>query len=238
MATLTVTDLAAVPTGATAAVSGSAGGANTVYVQRVDGTAIGGGNWALGGTRTGDGAVSLSLAKGYYFAYCQTGTTAASPPVYFAVTDGLDAVATRCRRAIKATVQLVDLPCTANVYERWDERDRFGPRYPCVVLSTEGLQETELPYTQGLDDVGRPTQVLICDGGTGPFDTRRQDTYESWRQALMRPFRRLRLAGVPEVKWCEVEPGRILAESALKGLVVVSSFVIRTRTREPRGLGA
>ncbi|MDB5308142.1 MAG: hypothetical protein JWO38_2344, partial [Gemmataceae bacterium] len=48
MPSLAVTDLAN-GTGATATIAGSAGGANTVYVQLVTGT-IGSGSWSAAGT--------------------------------------------------------------------------------------------------------------------------------------------------------------------------------------------
>ena len=59
-------------TGATATISGStAGSANTVYTAPWTGA---GGNltWTASATRTGDGAVSLSLSNGFYLVYCES----------------------------------------------------------------------------------------------------------------------------------------------------------------------
>lgn len=57
-------------TGAVATISGSSpGSSNAVYTSPVP-SGSGALTWSLGGTRTGDGNVSLSLADGYYLAYC------------------------------------------------------------------------------------------------------------------------------------------------------------------------
>lgn len=239
--TLTIADDATIPTGAVATVSGAGSGSVVLYIQKVNGTIIGSFNWSVGGTRTGNGTIDLTLNVGYYFAYCTVDAAEVSTLVYFNVTNGQDSVATRCREAIKATIQLLDpvlYPCSVNVYTRWHPSDQINYEFPCVIMSTEGQRETELPYTQGLDDVGRPTLTIIADSAQTRFDPDSMPAYELWRQGIQRLFIRQRLSGVIECKWCEIEPANILNDADYKGMVVVSAFNIRVRTREPRGLGA
>ena len=140
MATLAVADVADGAT-ATATISSSSGGANIVYTQNVDGT-LGSGTWTNSGSRTGDGTVTLTLSKGYYWSYCTTGGTTLSNLVYFQVTSGLDAVIDRCYDAVKATLQLLNLPCTTRVY---DSQYALTPlvQYPCIVMTTEGARQTD-----------------------------------------------------------------------------------------------
>lgn len=68
-------------TGAVASIAGSsAGSTNAVYTSPVP-TGSGALVWSLGGTRTGDGAVPLSLNDGYYLAYCESTLAGlAAPP--------------------------------------------------------------------------------------------------------------------------------------------------------------
>lgn len=232
---LAIADSATKPTGATATISGSAGGTVAVYAARVDGQ-IGSANWSQVGSRTGDGAISLALAKGYYFAYAAEGGDV-SPLQYFVVTDGLDSVATRCRAAVRATIELLDLPCTRRIYEQWDALDDTNLLYPCVVLTTAGQSEQSGFYTASLDGIGRPILVLICDR-QDIKDPRPLPDYESWRQRIERAFRSQRLSGVIECRWCTVEPGQIAEEYRQRFQCVVSTLTIRVDTREPRGLGA
>lgn len=233
MATLSVVD-AADGTGATATISGSSGGSNTVYTQSVDGV-IGAGSWSLGGTRTGDGAVTLSLAKGYYFAYCLTGSTL-SGLSYFGVTDGLDPVPDRCFAAVKSRLQLLNLDCTVRVYDYTFAADP-AVKHPCTLLTTEGTRQTDEAALNGRDDWGHEIRVLIRDSGVA-FDEAMKARFRLWRQAITRAFQNQRLPGVIESVRCKVSPGPLLRQVPDLKRVAESELTVRCICREVRGLGA
>lgn len=234
MAALTITDNATTPTGVTATVSGSSGGANSVYVQAVTGQ-VGSGAWVLGGTRTGDGTVPLSLSRGYYFAYCLTAPATLSGLAYVAVTDGADAVPARCFAAVKATLQLLDLPFTARVYDHQFDGD-LNVTYPCTVLTTEDTRETDEAALNGRDDIGHRVRVLVKDV-VAKFDQAKKNTFLAWRQAVTRAFINQRLPGVIESVRNKVEFGPPIVPAGGKPQVVLE-LVVNCITREVRGLGA
>ena len=234
MTTLTITDNAD-GTGATAAITGSAGGLNIVFVLPVDG-GIETGVWTTAGTLTGDGSFSLTLPKGYYFGYVLTAPASLSGIAYFGVTASTDSVAARCFAAVAARLQLLALPCTERVYDSLYADNQAVLEYPCVVLTTEGARDTDEAATNGRDDIGHGVRVLVKDV-CFRFDEARRDTYRSWRQAILRAFLNQRLPGVPESVRCKVEGGTIAAVEADRPQVV-SEMTVRCVTREPRGLGA
>jgi hypothetical protein len=234
MTGLTVTDNAD-GTGATAAISGSAGGANTVFVAAVTGT-ITASAWVGAGACTGDGAVTLALPKGYYFAHCLTAPAALSGLAYFAVTDGRDPVVSRCFAAAKAQLQLLALPCTQRVFDSQFADNLALQQFPCVVLTTEDARESDEATLNGRDDIGHAVRVLVKDVCL-KFDDARRDTYRAWRQAIFRAFHNQRLPGVVESVRNKVELGPVAAVSSGEPQVV-SELLIRCITREVRGLGA
>ncbi len=247
MASFTLTDNAGSPSvGCVATIAGSSGGANVLYAARVD-DSTGLGSFAVGGTLTGDGDVSLTLAKGYWFVSL---TTDGIPQeiARVGVTDGLDAVATRCRNAIRDTLLLLTstygLGPGKVVAGQWDDTgpdvDRTNlPSLPVTVLTVARLQDTVEYYTNGLDGHGHPTALFLL-GQSDPKDPANLANYEAWRQGVGRAFHNQRLAGVIESRYNVVEPLRIAESGAdltrLEGMV--SSLVVRAFTREIRGLGA
>ena len=233
MASLTITDNAN-GTGATATITGSAGGANQVYVQNVDGE-LGSGAWTLAGSRTGDGTVALTLVKGYYWGHCLTNGTVLSGFVYFKVTDGLDAVLGRCMAAVKAQAQLLNLPSTQRIIDVI-HADTPIVQYPTTILTTEGARQTDEKSLNGRDDIGHPVRMLVKDLCL-KFDEKKREIYRQWRQALFRAFHNQRLPGIPESIMNKVELGEITAASSAEPQMICE-LTIRCITREVRGLGA
>lgn len=234
MASLTITDNAD-GTGATATVAASSG-ANTVYTGRVAGS-VGTVAFTLSGSRTGDGAVPLSLSKGMYFAYVLN-SGGLSNFVYFAVTDqgaAGDAVGTRCRRAVVDTLALLGIPPVGKIYEQIVP-DESNVKYPCTIVTTDGLQETEQQVMNNRDDVGHPVKVMFCDRHD-KLDPEKLPTYERWRELGQRCFRSGGLAGVPEILICSIENYVIVDPNVRIFQRMVSGFTVRARCREPRGIG-
>lgn len=221
-------------TGATATISGSSGGSVTVWIGRVTGE-LGTVVFSSAGSRTGNGTLAIATTtKARYFGYAVDGTDR-SNLVYFAVTETADAVATRLMEAIRDTLSLLAIPPVANIYEQMFA-DESNIKYPCTILSVEGLSESITTKLNSHDDYGRPVKVMFADRADR-WDHTKLAQYESWRQAGIRCFVSQQLAGVPEVVSCVVEPYVIVDPNARQYQHMVAGFAVRATTREPRGIG-
>ena len=111
--TITIVDNAD-ETGAVVTVAGSDGGTtNTIYYEKFGTT-----GWTSGGSRSGDGAVAVSITvMGLYWFYCastDSGGTAASIPVSALLTDGSDSVMEQILTAVAATIDGASLVNSAS----------------------------------------------------------------------------------------------------------------------------
>lgn len=233
--TVTISNNAGSPSiGAVATVAGSSGGTVTVFAVQVA-SQFANQTWASYGSRTGDGTVPLALGAGFWFVYAVEGSTL-SAVVYAGVTTGLDAVGTRCRAAVLATIQLLGLPMRA--YLEQFEEEQTNSNTPCIVSDlADGVKETDDAAMNNRDDIGHPVRVLILDR-KGRFDNTDMAKYERWRQAIWRAFHNQRLAGVIESVICKVEPYAVAEHEKGKYQGLRVGLLIRCRTRELRGLGA
>jgi hypothetical protein len=229
-------------TGGVATVAGTGGAAVTVYAQRADATGFSAASFNAAGSRTGDGAVPLTLGTGYYWLYAGTGG-APSNFLYAPATDNAVAVHERCLRAVLARVKgLCPLAGTAdspaslpagNVYDQLLPNDKLV-KLPAVLITLEGEREQYRPTVNARDDLGYPLRVQVCDRNDGDY-VRPRAKYLRWRQTLMRGLRYQRLAGVPEVYTCTPEPGLVVDPHLPSYQYFVSGFVLRCWSREVRG---
>ena len=244
--TLSMVDLAS-GLGATATVASSdAGATNTLYSSSVDGE-VAEGTWTSRGSRVGDGTIAVSLTTlGYYFWYVKSVLAAESTISnldYEPVTDGAQAVLTRCIAATVSRLQLLTLSgiASSRIVSVPDiSNPGTTPDYPCVLVAREPTPHQFLGGTNIRDDIGYPIQVLFCesDGLGGQSNVARWDL---WRQQAERCFRQQRLPGVAEAQLaCQVEPLKILDPAFRPPIYdkVVSGFTVRVVTREVRGVGA
>lgn len=242
---LTVTD-SANGGGFSAAVTGSPGGAtNTLYAQRItDAAGSGGvGNWFAAGSRTGDGAITGTLAAGpgYYWWHLSVSTGDLCPVVYQPLTGGLDSLHDRIVDAVEARARLLDLEDLAEIYVR-EKPVVAACMFPCLVLTTFGKAETEPGHTNQQDDTGYAVYAVFVDREANNVLANRKRRLR--RQRLRRAFRDQRLPGVAEVMTCVVEPDPVVTIDAVRGEdgVVyeygVSALLLRFVAREVRGLGA
>lgn len=233
-ATLTIVDLTN-GTGATATLAGTLGAAVSLYVAQVSGLA-GALPFALAGTRVGDGSLVLAPQGGFglYFGYALVGGVPTNL-VYFAVTSGAQAVATRVRRSVVNTIKLLPLPFAKNVYEQILP-DETNIRFPCAICTVDGVSETEEQVFSVNDDIGRPVKILIADRAT-KMDHARLPDYELWRQAVDRCFRNQQLAGVVESVRCKIEPYTVIDPTLREYQHMVTALTVRAICREPRGVG-
>jgi hypothetical protein len=143
-------------------------------------------------------------------------------------------VATRLRACLVTRFSAVDTGIGSN----WHEQiipDETNIRFPCGILTVDGLSETFVPKLSGKDDWIRPVKVMICDR-CDQYDHGRLPDYELWRERLMRSVNQQRVPGLPESLITTVEPLIIVDPNMPKFQFLVSGFIVRAQTREARGL--
>jgi hypothetical protein len=235
--TLAVADLQS-GTGATATITTSTAGSSNAVSYLSAAGASGGATWTLAGTRTGDGTLSLSLPVAYYWFRCDStvsGLSSTSNLVYSAVSDNALAVHERALLAIQARIQgltLDGLP-VANVYAQLFPNDKVIT-LPCVLLTLEGLSETQPGTLTGLDDIGYPVRISICARNDGDYVTNR-GRYLLWRQQIARALRNQRLSGVTEVFDVRLEYGQVVDRKLPAFAFFVTGLTARAMSREIRG---
>ena len=238
---LTIADSADGGNGTATVTGATTGTTNTLYRQSVDGE-LGGSTWTSTGSRTSSGTIPIALsAKGYFWWYVLSelaGESVVSNLVYQPLTDGDEAVLTRCIDAIAARLTLLNVTgIGTKIYSRTLPDDPVIS-YPCTLVCREPTPHQYRGGSNTRDDIGYPIQVLNMTS-----DSLRQNSpverYDLWRQQQERAFREQRLPGVDECQWCEIEPLKILDDQAPAMFSkVVSGFTIRAVTREVRGFGA
>jgi hypothetical protein len=247
--TLAIADLAAVPTGATATISGgSSSSVNTISYQIVGPNfQITPPGWTVAGSRTGNGTVALSLPAGIYWFRCDAvlnGQTEVSNLVYAGLTDGLAAVHERCIQAIEAgLVTLVaanKIPGITSVSRIYDqvEMNMTGMDLPGIAISVDlpgaNPAETQVGGTNVRDDIGYPVYLTFVDRSSGMYVANRP-AYLLARQRIFRYFRNQRLGTIPEVYIVKPEPGPVLKITRGDYNLTLSVLVLRPISREVRG---
>lgn len=234
---------------ATATITGSdVASTNTVYVSPVNQTTRPLA-WSSAGSRTGDGAITLAISPGYWFAYC-LGTVSsvqvAAAPLIGSVSLASDAIQTLAERAIQARIQALcpltalatppgDLP-SAQVYH-WDAftaAQLEKMTYPAIAVSPAPLAETVGTILTGRDDIGYPVYATILVR-CSPLDQGPVPTVKLWRQAIFRAIRFQPLVLTGTVYTVKPEPREILEWVTPKYQLLYSTLGFRAISREPRG---
>lgn len=223
-------------TGATATVAGSDATTNTVYYQ-----IPGDGNWLSGGTRTGDGTVTIALPEGYYFAYCAgevSGNAAVSNIVgLFGVTADTEAIHYKLMSAVESHIKAITEQLPNIDTTQVKKALAIVPTQlmlPAIVLTPAG-RETKLGGTNARSDWGKPVVVSVI-GRTDMDYSEELATWLWWRERVIRYFDRRRLAEVDEQYTTIVEPDLVVDWQSKPGAYqfLVSSFGLRFSTRELR----
>jgi hypothetical protein len=147
-----------------------------------------------------------------------------------------DATATLVRKAIRARIELLALPGLMGVFENLSVRDAANLEYPCVVITSEDVAETDEGSMSLTDDVGYPNRLTIADR-IDMQDARRLPTFEKWRQTIARAFRHGPLDSPAENFDTRVEYDAIIHPNLPEFEHTVSELTVRAICREPRGLG-
>lgn len=234
--TLTVTDNTALPTGFTAAVAGSGGGPGTILVAPAD-RPFAGIAWDAVGSFAGDGAVAVSVPKGFHFVVARTATDCAVP-VALAVTDGLDSLPMRLQAAVAARLKLAALPQIGDKVHEQLMPDATELRYPCAVTHWVRSVTTEEAGLNALDYLSWPVQVDFYDANPPTRHTSR-GLFLGWLDAAGKAFRHQPLPGVDESAWCDVRFQALVEPlAATEAGYYQGSLVVAVTCREARGVGA
>ncbi len=232
-------------TGTATVSSSDAAATNTIYTTPADGN-LSSAVWTSRGSRTGDGAVTLTLANGIYWVRCRSETatqSAEAEPRLLAVTDGLADVHERIVLAVVSRLQSLTLAGTADstpdipgsrIYDQMLPAEDLV-QFPCVLATIEGEKEQLRLVVMGRDDYGYPVRVQICDRADQNASLAR-GKYLNWRHQCMEALISQRLPGVSEVQDCVIEPATIIDPRLPSYKYMVSGFVARFFARRPRGL--
>jgi hypothetical protein len=234
-ATLTTTDNGDLTVTAALA-GGGAGDAVDLYATRLD-LSDAAGAWASGPAVTldGTGAASAVLtlpSRGLWHFLAVANGVPWGTAARVLVTDGGAtplAVLTQVRRAIKARIETLGLPFQL-VAENIARDDEANLAYPCVILTSENVAESEDGGLNLTDDVGYPVRVTIADR-IDAQDVVMMPSYEYWRETIQRAFRSHRLDSPFENLICRIEPDAIVDPVEPLFQKLVSEFTIRAVCR-------
>ena len=232
---ITVTDNAAVPTGATVTITGSGGAVVSVYYCPVE-YQWQYSQWVLAGTQTGDGAFALAIPPRQYFVFVQT-SAATTLPVRFQVTDQLQSVATRCQAGIVNYLLELNLAEIGSSVRGLIWPDEIEIPMPAVLVTSGSGSESEESGLNSLDYVVYPFQLFVLDVHEANDHTV-NPKYQLWRQQINRAFRVLPDLGVPELAYVRMSYGKIADYDNPKWNKYIGLLTVNCVCREPRGLGA
>jgi len=159
------------------------------------------------------------------------------------VVSGSDSTDYQCLTATRSTIRLLGLSGLANdsvvIRKLPLERIVRGSEaiaMPAVLLTPR--PEIINPYagTNVKDDIGYGVLVsILAEDNQEPTLAANLEKYLSWRRSIISAFRNQRLAGVPSVYTCHVEPGEVISPPAWLANLYVSGLVLRFIAREARG---
>lgn len=249
-------------TGATATISaGSASAANIVYVASWS-PSLGDLVFSNGGSRTGNGTVSLALTDGVYVAYVHStlnGQTVLSSLEVFQVTGSspapcihyglLEALETTIRAMVTGGT-LTGITLASIVHRKlplWLDYVNSGAGsgefdYPGIIICPPPNSETLIPVGNNAEDWSFPCLIVIVANDNRTLDAS-ENNYLRWRQKIIDNFigpeatdKTYSIAS-PSTQFhnVDVEPGPIVDYNRWWGEgKYVSSFVLRFSTQRVR----
>lgn len=226
-------------TGGAVVVSGSYSVAtNTIYYQTFTGT-IGTSTWTNGGSRTGDGSVTMTLAAGHYLIYCRSAygdESADSTPHYIQVTSGTESVEYQCLLAVQARIAALTLSGidAADVIVRQVPTER-NVTLPAIVVAPQRSIHATREGSNLRDDVTYGVYVAIFAADNQAL-TANTATYTKWIQQIAKAFRGQRLSAVSESIICTVEPVATVPWGDWLNNIFAGGMLVKCVCRETRGL--
>jgi hypothetical protein len=231
--TLTIADNAD-GTGAVATIAGELGATHAVHVAGWPGS-----SFAEAGSRVSDGVVALEVPPGPHWAYVLSilgEQSAVSAMAHFRATDGTKSVLDRCLSAVREVIAGLALDgFTADQVKvqkfPWNTSGASEGIFVCMPVP-----ETNKPSSNLRNELGYPVQVVVCHASNNHL-TSDIDKHTLWREQIRKAFDFQPLFGVPEVQYCQVEPGVVYDWTMFsQGMYDVQSLIVRCISREPLGV--
>ena len=234
-------------TGATATIAGSdADSTNEVWTQAFDGS-LGTATWISGGSRIGNGDVTVTLSVGHYLGYVVSTSgegTSTSTVTYFVVTSSTDAILSQILDAVRSRIQAISLSGIVNasvVVKKLELRRIYrqpdGVALPCVLITPYRPTFSAADGVTSFDDVKYGVQVtMISADNQEPTIEADMDRQILWYEKIAKAFRNQALSGVFEAFTATVEPSDVVIPTAWRANLLVSAMTLRITARETRGL--
>ena len=237
---------------ATVTIAGADGGTtNAIQTMSIDDQWGVAASWTSRGSRTGNGAVTVTIPQGVYFVAVSstlTGVTVWTPPKPANIaSSSRPVVQNAILNAVQARIRLLNLIPSNRVFVHTavDEQKVkdlkggaaivIGPADEMSVLFDDGTLQR--------DDIGYPTTVAYIAPRNSQTLSESQesairDEFFGPTQAIRRAFisQSLDVSGAA-VFYCTVRPMRAVERSWWERLVFASGQVLSFRSREPRGIG-
>lgn len=194
-----------------------------------------GGSFVIAETFFGSQTPSVNhtffVPPGFYFVSVREVDTGMSRLLGVVVTDGLGAIVSQIRTAVKAKIESLALPITA-VHEHWLP-DFTEADFPCVILTHDAVGQSNQQIVVGTKDIGTQIRILICDR-TSRYEHDRMPDYDVWRQRIWDAFDNKRLVGLAMGLPCEIVPdvySQYMDPEVYTGMV--SYLIVNVPTRQP-----
>lgn len=233
-------------TGCVATIAGAtAGTTNDVYAAPWHGGFVPAA-FASYGSRSGNGAVALALAAGYWWAYVLStlaGESAISLVGGIRVTTGDLSIFEQCLDGIVAKLQTLTLPSpweSAAVVKQkvpWNRGMVSLTKDASIFVTPQSEQLT--PILNTADDFGEGVQVTLVRKGNQHLTENLSAELRCRQQvanALLPAHGEQALPGVPDIYDVRIEPGPVLDAGAFQAQYDVGALVVRCLNRRSRGL--
>lgn len=229
-------------TQAVATITGSTTGATNAVEVAIVG-ALGSVSWTSAGSRTGNGTVTMTLARGYYWARVvstKNDQQAVSNLVYFAVTNGTDAIAYKIGNRLVALIQALALSgvSSSSIVFRKVPYDRQLTK-PCIIVCP-GPENLNAQAGSNIRDDIDYRFVISFTRASNEDLTDELNTWLRWREQVRSAIhnQRLVVASLANADpWRGViEPGTIYIPESFAKNFDVAFLTARITTREARNL--
>lgn len=178
----------------TATFAGTTAVTNTVYYAAIDDQWGQAATWVTGGSRTGDGVVTVTVPRvGTYYAWARSAeaTPLQTPPVWFTVTDGTDGIWERLLDAVVSRIRSLGLTglSSSEVFGHkvlTDEHVKDAKAESVLVAPIDAEAYQVGTGVVGSDDYDYPVLVAIVHPANNNQNT--ISPYWKWRDRIKAAF--------------------------------------------------
>lgn len=229
-------------TGGTFTVAGSTGGSTNTLTKSLWSGSTGTLSFTAAGSRSGDGAISVSAAVGTYVFKLVNSVASETVLVYGAVTGGASASAQAVvyRAMVQMQTQILALGLSGitstNVLIRHLPRllESTTDPNPLIAICAAPLPEKDESYLTSTDHIGYPV-LVACIAAQNKHLTNNLNRNLLWREKIRREFCFQGLVGIPEIAYCKMEPQAMINPAWFDKNAYYSAQIFRLVSRELRG---